>query len=241
MTTEARPYGPVGEEIQTATAAHLPNSVFKLADGRAALNNNMRTLAVGEQFTAVTAGLFYFQTASATTFAYGDDVAWDASANLAIAAASMGVGDFLIGKCRKACASGQTEVVVDLNARSVDPLPACMQGKTFETVSADKTLDAQDVGKVIDVDTAGKTITLPATAAGLEFVVRCGATDGTVGLAISPNAADKIMGADVAGADDKDYLLAAATAMEGDYIQLVADGSAGWYVRAIEGTWTQEG
>jgi hypothetical protein len=41
-----------------------------------------------------------------------------------------------------------------------------------ETISADKTLDAEDSGKLFWVDTDAKIITLPAIAAGLDGFVR---------------------------------------------------------------------
>ena len=60
----------------------------------------------------------------------------------------------------------------------------------------------------VTVGHATNVVTLPATAAGLQYVIRCGASGQRV--AVSPAAADKIMGADLAGVDDKDRILAAA-------------------------------
>lgn len=103
-----------------------------------------------------------------------------------------------------------------------------------------KTLDAQDVGKVMNVTVGHATnvVTLPSTAAGLEFVVRCGADGQRV--AVDPAAADKIMGADLAGTDNKDYILAAATSKAGDFVHLKADGANGWFIVAKRGTWAAE-
>jgi hypothetical protein len=114
--------------------------------------------------------------------------------------------------------------------------PGPLQGRVSETVDDDKTLDAQDVGKTMNVTVTGKVVTLPATAAGLEFAIRC----GTAGIAVtvSPNANDKIMGADLAGEDNKDRLLAVGAV--GDYLVLRSDGTHGWYVIHENGTWTAE-
>jgi hypothetical protein len=58
-------------------------------------------------------------------------------------------------------------------------------GKTFEVVSANKTLDIQDNGKVMVVDTDGVVITLPATVDGMEFVVMNGGSAvGNAGISI---------------------------------------------------------
>ena len=48
------------------------------------------------------------------------------------------------------------------------------------------------------------------------------------------------MGADLAGVDDKDRILAAADSVAGDYLHLVADAVNGWFVVAERGKWTAE-
>ena len=122
-------------------------------------------------------------------------------------------------------------------------LPPAMVNKIFEGVTlagGSKTLDAQDVGKVMNVTVghASNVVTLPATAAGRHYVVRCGASGQRV--AVSPQAADKIMGADLAGVDNKDRILAAADAVAGDYLHLVADGADGYFVVAERGKWVAQ-
>ena len=114
------------------------------------------------------------------------------------------------------------------------------EGETFEDVADNKTLDAEDVGKVINVTADAKTITLPAVSAGLEYVIRNGGASGTVEVTVSPNAVDKIMGADLAGVDDKDRINTKATAIIGDYIHLIYGGATGWMVVAERGTWAAE-
>ena len=116
-----------------------------------------------------------------------------------------------------------------------------------ETVSADKTLSVSDSGKVFLVDTDAKTITLPATAKGLEYTfVNVGADEGVL-VTISPNASDAIHGTTCAstnvvlgGVDDKDLLNTKSTATTGDSCKLVGDGNAGWYMVSCTGIWASE-
>ena len=107
------------------------------------------------------------------------------------------------------------------------------------TLTGDTTLGATHYAHPVVV-TADATLTLPATAAGLHLHIICGA-DGKL-LTESPNARDKFV-IDVAGAagtDNKDAILAAATSKAGDYIKLQADGSAGWNILELGGTWVDQ-
>lgn len=112
---------------------------------------------------------------------------------------------------------------------------------TSATVSTNKTLAATDSGITQLVDTDGVVITLPATAVGLTAVVRNVSNSvGSVGISVSPNSADQILGNGFTAADNKDAINTKATAEPGDEIVLVADGSLGWYVQRVVGTWARE-
>lgn len=119
---------------------------------------------------------------------------------------------------------------------------------TIVAVTDNVTLDATNTGNVLRVTAAAKTITLPATAAGLRYTVVIGAASGTVGVTISPNASDKIMGTffngankiTLTGTDNKDLAITAAAALKGDRLTLVADGVDGWYIENAVGAWTEE-
>ena len=89
---------------------------------------------------------------------------------------------------------------------------------------------------------ADLVFTLPSTVIGLRYrfvLAAAGLSTGT-GLSISPAAADKIMGNGFTSADDKDAILAGSGDREGDWIEVTGDGSAGWYITGISGTWTRE-
>lgn len=110
-----------------------------------------------------------------------------------------------------------------------------------ETISADKTLDAEDSGKLFWVDTDAKVITLPAVATGLDgFVIVNGGAFGTVAVNVSPAAADMILGPDITGADNKDLINTKATARRGDFVILGGNDADGYSVQALRGTWARE-
>ncbi len=109
-----------------------------------------------------------------------------------------------------------------------------------QTKSANYTMTAPDSGKETIIDTDAKTITLPATVVGYTYKFVNGGADGAVAINISPNASDKIMGAGLTSADNKDLINTKTTAMKGDYVVLVGDGAIGWYVQEMVGTWARE-
>lgn len=111
-----------------------------------------------------------------------------------------------------------------------------------EEVTGAKTLDAGDSGVVQNV-TATATITLPAVAAGISgitYLIRVG--DEGLTVTISPNSADKIVGAGLTAADNKDVIFTNQPA--GSYIVLTAVNEAttdsAWAVQRILGEVTRE-
>ncbi|HJQ07992.1 MAG TPA: hypothetical protein VJ836_00760 [Candidatus Saccharimonadales bacterium] len=101
-----------------------------------------------------------------------------------------------------------------------------------EAVTGAKTLDLTDCGVVQNI-TATATITLPATSAKYNFIIRVGAEGITV--TISPNANDKIAGHTAtntgAGTDNKDLILTSAPA--GSFVQLQGDGTDGYTITRL--------
>lgn len=145
-------------------------------------------------------------------------------------------GGVYIGKVIRFVSSGVVEVEFDA-ITGVDPYV----GKLRETLSAStKTLDAQDTGKIIFC-TVTTVVTLPATATALASVTLVNmAAYGVAQISADPAAADKIMGPDLAGVDNKDLINTLATAQRGDYITLTAGHADGYVVNNIKGTWAAE-
>lgn len=107
-----------------------------------------------------------------------------------------------------------------------------------EALTADHTLSTTDSGRAIFVDTSAGavTLTLPSTALGVAYEIIINGVGNA--LNISPAAADKIIGLNNAGTDNKDLIL--ATPVIGDYIKIFGDGADGWYVQEASGTFTRE-
>lgn len=147
------------------------------------------------------------------------------------------VGASFVGYVKRFVSSGV--VIVDFDALCyADPYG---QFAVRETVSANKTLDAQDTGKVFFVDTDAVVITLPAIADGLGGVKIVNiAAYGASGVSISPAAADMILGPDITGADDKDLINTKATAKRGDFVVLDLGDADGYVVTAMNGTWARQ-
>lgn len=121
---------------------------------------------------------------------------------------------------------------------------AHIEGYTVNVISTavNRTMTADESGSVVVVTAADKVITLPATQAGLVYTVMLGAggLSASTGLSVSPAAADQIIGNGFTVADDKDAINTGATDAVGDSITLIGDGSAGWYVANVVGTWARE-
>lgn len=125
--------------------------------------------------------------------------------------------------------------------------------KAIKVLSVATAISLADNGVHLHVATDALVHTLPAIGdttapAGTRFrFVNTGA-DGNNTVTISPAAADAIFGsianaaADsvASGVDDKDIVNTKATANKGDYIELVSDGTSGWYISAGVGIWASE-
>lgn len=147
------------------------------------------------------------------------------------------VGGSFIGFVHRFVSSGVVIVSFDVDVLR-DPWE---QYSVRETISDNKTLDAEDTGKLFWVDTDAKTITLPAIATGLDGVaIVNGGAFGTVAVTISPNASDKIVAPDITAADDKDLINTKATARRGDFVILGGNDADGNAVLALRGIWAQE-
>ncbi len=145
------------------------------------------------------------------------------------------VGGVFVGFVSRYESSGVAVVAYDVE-NFADP----NAGYLWETVSANKTLDAEDSGKGFWIDTDTVVITLPAVAGLAGIRLMNGGAYGAVGWAVSPNSADMIEGPDITAADDKDLTNTKATAQRGDFLDLQIGDANGWVVTKKRGTFVRE-
>lgn len=198
----------------------------------------LSAIAAGVLGALAIAGIFAFakDDTSGPVFAQGDHVFWDSANSQAVAV--QGAGMRRLGTAAAAAGASDSTVRVKINDGMC--LPAALQRRIWEEVAVNKTLDAEDVGKVMLVTVDAVVITLPSTAVKMAFTIANGGADGTVGLSVSPAALDKIMGADLAGVDNKDRINTKATAKRLDYISIFGDAVDGYVVAAERGIWAAE-
>lgn len=124
------------------------------------------------------------------------------------------------------------------------------KGSIVQEITADITLTEADSGKIFLVGTDALTITLPSTAAGLEYTFINSGADGNNIITISPAAADGIAGTvtlaasvvQLDGTVNKDLINTKATALLGDSAKLIGTGVAGtiaWNA-STSGIWARE-
>jgi hypothetical protein len=146
------------------------------------------------------------------------------------------VGAVYIGKVIRFVSSGVVEVQFDA-INDVDP----WAGFVAEALGAAlKTLDLEDSGKVICC-TVTTVITFPATAVELYVALLNVGAFGAVEISASPAAADKIVGPNFTGQDNKDYINTLATSNRGDFVILKGGAVDGEIIVAKKGTWAAEG
>lgn len=132
--------------------------------------------------------------------------------------------------------------------------PNNIRGRKSVDVTANKILTAADCGIIQNVTVDGVVITVPATAAGMNFAFRNGGhptgpagavADGTVGFQVSPQAADGVTGNGFTAAVNKDVICAKTTSKVGDEFTLRGSGVTGataYYFDSanLVGTYTRE-
>ena len=230
---DVRPYTPA--------AATIGGAVCQVSTGLAGIAVNDIAASVEDDIRIQ--GIFKVQ-AAAVVGNVGDNVWWDddgdpygGTAGTGAATTSAVDGDYWLGTLTVALTATAGQAYVALNHQSVDqPVWA---NKTHELKTDNYTVDIQDQGKVLHIATDAKVFTLPSTVAGFEVIIANDAADGGILMSISPAAADKIIGLDQAGTDNKDQQLTKATSKRGDFMHLVATPD-GWYIKAQRGVWVEE-
>jgi hypothetical protein len=143
------------------------------------------------------------------------------------------VGASFVGRVDRFVSAGVVIVKFDVNVM-LDPYA---EYSVREALSANKTLDIEDNGKLFWVDTDAFIITLPAVATATNCKIVNGGAYGTILVAISPNASDKVQGPDLPGTDDHDLQNTKATARRGDFVKLATGDANGPFVVEKRGTW----
>ncbi len=184
-------------------------------------------------------------------FAAGLPVWFDADGNPKVGTAGTGAATQIGGDAQAAADVLMGNAVVDALAadefvyvaiNKFDPrIPTFAQSARI-TKAASANAAVTESGVCYDVTADAVVITLPATAVGLEFTVMNIAADAAALVEVDFQAGDKNLGGlgIAAGGDGKKLSNTKATAKKGDFITFVADGTDGYRIKAIRGTWTQE-
>ncbi|OHB51755.1 MAG: hypothetical protein A2Y12_01335 [Planctomycetes bacterium GWF2_42_9] len=145
--------------------------------------------------------------------------------------------DILLGTAVADAGAANTHVYVSIN--KIDPRIASF-ARIKKAASANAAVTESSVCYECTADNI--VITLPATAAGLEFTVMNMAADGDALIEVDFQAADKNLGGlgIAAGADGKKLSNTKATAKKGDFLTFVADGTDGYRIKDMRGIWAQE-
>lgn len=103
---------PDEEQVTVPAGGYSPGEIVQAPSGRAGFVLGQRALEEGEPAILKTSGKVSVDSASATTFTAGDEIEWDDTGKVAVAAAG---GDFDIGRASKDKANGEVKVEVLLN------------------------------------------------------------------------------------------------------------------------------
>jgi hypothetical protein len=140
-----------------------------------------------------------------------------------------------------------------IDGTAVLPLVSSAAGKYIAGGAAYTVSETTDNGALIQTATDNAVITLPNAAStnkGMRVTVQNTGADGAAKVSISPHSSDGIKGGvhgaatgdlvSFSGTDDKDAINTKATTKSGDYLTLVSDGSADWWVVGGKGVWASE-
>lgn len=144
-------------------------------------------------------------------------------------------GAVFVGFVKRFVSSGVVLVDYDVDL-FVDP----WAGYVRETLAAATlTLDLEDSGKAIFC-TVTTVVTLAATAVAQDVTLVNAGAFGTVQISADPVAADKFVGPNLTGTDNKDYINTLATAQRGDFLSFRGGHADGPIIYNKKGTWAAE-
>lgn len=114
--------------------------------------------------------------------------------------------------------------------------------RVVHLAAATQTLDESQSGDKF-VGAVDAVFTLPAVTAdnvGVWYEFECGVPSAGTGLSVSPAAADYIRGNGLTATVNKDLINSGATDKIGDAVRIYSDGTGGWMIDGIIGTWAKE-
>lgn len=114
-----------------------------------------------------------------------------------------------------------------------------------ESKTANYTVLVSDNGKTFDSSLDNMVFTLPPTQNGLRYRFVNKAAAGQAKMNISPDANDMIIGTftlaasvvTLTGVDDTDIINTKVSETKANWVELTADGDAGWYITGSAGIW----
>ena len=128
-------------------------------------------------------------------------------------------------------------------------MPNLTDNRQSVDLTISKTLAASDCGIVQNVVADALTVTLPAAAAGLNFVIRVqgvnagssvgSAANGTATLNIAATGTDTVQGFGFTPLATKGPVSSKATNQVGDEITLFG-GAGGYTINSVKGVWTRQ-
>lgn len=104
-------------DVVTPAAGYTSGEVLQLADGRAAFVSGLRSPGGGDPAALKTSGQVTLAKTSGVVILDGDPLYWDRSANTATPLKAVAGADFFVGVAVGDAASGDGEVVCDLNVK----------------------------------------------------------------------------------------------------------------------------
>ena len=136
----------------------------------------------------------------------------------------------------------ETIDVTTNTSRKFGSINNLLEREVVHLAAATQALTAAQCGDRF-VGAADAVFTLPAAAAGtkgLWYIIESCASAGSVGVSISPAAADHIWGCSLTHVANKDLICTFGTARVGDMVRIYCDGVTGWMIDKIIGTWAKE-
>lgn len=139
--------GAIGMVRVLAGVAVNPGALMALLDGRVGVSQNSKAAASGDYVEFATAGVFDVASASATTFALGDEVYLDVSEGLAVATPG-DVDDLYLGRAQVAKVEGDTTVRVYISEAHSGALRNVRASRSvgigYNSTAEDVVLNAED-------------------------------------------------------------------------------------------------